>query len=141
MGGERMKKKIIATALPLLFITLIVLPACNAGLYIPVEVERLKDVGMVRMRGDPHTQSFLFHYVNLAPYTQEVRLEGDFNPSMIGLPSLPIYFVVQPGDSLDHSMYVGGSASFTLDFDVGVKRYMITEPYTTVISETVSIPP
>lgn len=63
-------KKIIAVALPLLVLSLIAIQA-NA-VVTPVEVERIKGTCFIRMRGDHHTQSFVFHYVNLSPDDQAV---------------------------------------------------------------------
>jgi len=69
-----MNKKIFTLAFLSLFVTLIALPACNAAV-TPVEVERVKDVGFIRVRGDHNSESFLFHYVNLSPDRQEVYVK------------------------------------------------------------------
>ena len=98
-------RKILALALPLMFLTLMAIPAGNAAT-TPVEVFYLKDLCFVRMRGDPYTQSFLFHYVNLSPKVQtvtviEVRIydsSGNHQYTIFGLTQL-----VPPGGSIDSS--------------------------------------
>jgi hypothetical protein len=131
-----MNKKTIAITLPLLFVVLLSTQACNA-VVTPVKVERLKDVGFVRMRGDHNTQSFLFHYVNLSP-TQEVKLFG----VVTGGPKQAIVseiFLVGTGDSLDYS--INGGYGYTFDFSVEVKEYMTVKPWILITEETVIIPP
>jgi hypothetical protein len=75
-----MNKKILALSLPLLFLSLIAIPAGNA-VVTPVEVERVKGVCFFRMRGDPQTTEFLLHYKNIAPTSelvQAVEVDGSF---------------------------------------------------------------
>lgn len=72
-------KKIITLALPLLFLGLITLQA-NAlitppEVITPIEVERVKDVCFIIMRGNHRTLLFSLHYVHLSPDAQELCLD------------------------------------------------------------------
>ena len=129
-------KKILALALPLMFLTLIVIPAGNAATK-PVQVFCSKDFYFIRMRGDPHTQSFLFHYVNLSPKVQtvtviEVRIydsSGNYQYTIFGLTQL-----VPPGDTIDSSY--PGSYGWSCFFVV-----YVTPPGITIIGSAVIPPP
>lgn len=99
-------KKVIAFALPLLFFSLMSISLAKTT---PVKVKRVKDVCFIRMRGDHHTQSFWFHYVNLSPEVQTVKLGGyvcEPNGSCAIL-LFPIPYTVPPGDSIEFSWTEG----------------------------------
>ena len=112
-----MNKKIITLAVLSLCVTLIALPACNAVI-TPVEVERVKDIYFIRMRGDHNSESFLFHYVNLSPSTQYIKLYYAVKPpgGLLVIPSLYKSFSVAPGESIDDARVAG--VGYTLDFIV-----------------------
>ena len=101
-------RKIVALALPLVFLSLITVQA-NAVI-TPVEVERAKDLYFIRMRGDHQTTSFLFHYVNLSPNPQTVAYKIAIR-SADGLPiklqEVPPSATVFPNESWDFS-FTGG---------------------------------
>lgn len=99
-------RKIVALALPLLFLSLMTIQA-NA-VVTPVEVQRVKDVCFFRMRGDPHTKEFLLHYENLSPSSdvvQAVEVRGSFiSPTghVVNVDGI-FSFAVAAGESVDKS--------------------------------------
>ena len=127
-------KKILALALPLMFLTLLTIPAGKA-VTTPIEVVRANGICYYRMRGDHHTASFLFHYVNLSPVTQTVTLSGIFF-TPLGL----VYFVTREytilsGKSIDD--VVPGGIEWTFSF------YMFVDPpgMWTLTTEVIIPPP
>ena len=140
---KNVMKKILTLVLLSLFVILMALPLCNA-VVTPVEVERVKDVGFIRTKGDHTTESFLFHYVNLAPYTQEVHIFSTTYPPD-GIPTLGIVksFVVASGESLDYAVSVPSLSGYGwyMDFRVDAKPWMTPEPWIRLVDDTVVIPP
>jgi hypothetical protein len=135
-GGEKVNKKYFLV-LVLSFVALAILPVCNA-VVTPVEIERVKDVGFVRIRGNHNTRTFLLNYVNLSPQTQEVKFER-----AIVYPKQSFWTttvdIVQPGDSLDIS--ASGGYSYILEFSVSVRIYMMIGEWTNIVADSVIIPP
>ena len=126
-------RKIVALALPLVFLSLITVQA-NAVI-TPVEVERVKDVCFIRMRGDHHTQSFLFHYDNLSPEEQVVGFRmrmWNAEGVEIKTPLLkPI--TVSPSGSIDRAF--GGGYGYTMEVKISIENYGL------VLEDSVIIPP
>ena len=129
-------KKILALALPLMFLTLMVIPAGNAATK-PVQVFCSRDVYFIRMRGDPYTRSFLFHYVNLSPKVQTVTVievniydsSGNYQYTFFG-----VVQTIPPGGSIDSSY--PASYGWSCDFVV-----YVTPPGITIIGSAVIPPP
>ncbi|MFC1488191.1 hypothetical protein ACFLRN_10955 [Thermoproteota archaeon] len=111
-----------------MFVTLIALPACNAVI-TPVEVERVKDICFIRVRGDHHTQSFLLHYVNLSPGLQGIIIHsGIYIPGGIGeLPHLEAFTNIAPGASIDVTLDTA-DYGYALQFEVFVIEGLVPFP-------------
>ena len=103
----------------------------------PVEVERLKDVYFMRVRGDHNSESFIFHYVNLSPATQSISLYYAVMPpdGILIIPSLYKTFVVPPGESIEDVRIAG--VGYTLHFIVR----SVTKPTAFEVESRVYIPP
>jgi hypothetical protein len=120
-------KKILALALPLMFLTFLAIPAGNA-VVTPVKVKRVNDVCFITVRGDHHTSKFLFHYDNLSPSSQAVHAE--FKPQS-GF-WFTISLTVIEGGSMDVS--ATGDYGMTMSFQIIVDGE-------NVLQDTVVIPP
>jgi len=125
-------KKIIAFAVLLLFFSLM---STSMASTTPVKVKRVKDVGFIRMRGDHHTQSFLFYYVNLSPEVQTVKLGGYVcePKGSCAILLFPIPYTVPPGDSIEFSWtegygYIMGLSVFANSELVGHVSVVIPPP-------------
>lgn len=125
-------KKFVAFALPLMFFSLM---STSMASTTPAKVKRVKDVCFIRMRGDHHTQSFLFYYVNLSPEVQTVKLGGYVcepnGPCAILLFRIP--YTVPPGDSIEFSWtegygYMMGLSIFVNSELVGQVSVVIPPP-------------
>lgn len=119
-------RKIVALALPLLFLSLISVSV--QAVVTPVKVKQVKDVCFITVRGDHHTRKFLAHYDNLSPNSQAVHAE--FKP--------------QSGLRLTISATIieGGSMDVTLTSDYGMTMsFQITVNGEKVLEDTVVIPP
>lgn len=130
-------RKIIALALPLLFLSLMIIQA-NA-VVTPVEVQRAKDVYFVKVKGDHRTKSFLFSYENLSPDIQDVTALFATTPCdpLPCEPPIPYSCVVTNGESLQESF--AGDYGYTLDFTINIHDIAMTYAYT--IEGSVVIPP
>jgi hypothetical protein len=145
-------RKIVALALPLLFLSLITIQA-NA-VVTPVEVERVKDVCFVRVRGAHHLppdpeekldSGFLFYYKNIEP-TGEIHSPQNvklwFHIYLGNQHDLPLtiwFYDVCPGDVIDCIVRRRPYGSH-MEFLVEVYRGDSTVP-SVIISDTVVIPP
>lgn len=122
-------KKILPLTLLLVFSSLMTIQV--KAEVRPVKVERLKDVCLIKVKGDHHTRSFLFHYDNLSPSSQSVYAE--FKPEW-GL-SFSIWVTVLGGGSMDARLtgvdYVYG---IIMNFRIEVNDVM-------VLQDAVAIPP
>ena len=122
-------KKILALTLLLVFSSLMIVQV--RAEVRPVEVERVKDVCFIKVRGDHPTRSFLFHYDNLSPSSQSVHAE--LKPEW-GL-SFSIWVTVLEGGSMDVRLtgvdYVYG---MIMNFRIEVNGVMVLE-------DAVAIPP
>jgi hypothetical protein len=125
-------KKILALALPLMFLTFLAIPAGNATVtpvkVRRVKVRRVKDVCFITVRGDHHTSKFLFHYDNLSPSSQAVHAE--FKPQS-GL-WFTISLTIIEGGSMDVS--ATGDYGMTMSFQITVDGE-------NVLQDTIVIPP
>lgn len=136
------KRTVIIVGLSLL-VSMLILPLCNAAV-TPVEVERMKDVYFVRMRGDHNTQSYLLHYVNLSPQTQEIRLIGGY--CLPGDTKVALWTIdsitVAPGDSIDVAKLAdyGKILEFSLYMRIQTGPIIIGD-WTKLLEGTVVIPP
>ena len=138
-GGEKMKKKLFTLVLLSFFVALMALPACSA-VVTPVEVEQVKDVCFIRMKGDHNSESFVFHYVNLSPHTQRVKLTGAYGlPGGLWAQWSPPEFIVPSGDSIEatRSAHYG----HVLDFTVSTRPNELLESWNVILEESVVIPP
>jgi len=131
-----MLRKIVALALPLLFLSLMTIQA-NA-VTTPVEVERAKDVYFVKVKGDHRTKSFLFNYENLSPDIQDVTATFavtpcDPSPCM----EIPFRAVCTVEEPLQES--IAGDYGYTLDFTINIHDIAMTYAY--IIEGSVVIPP
>jgi len=128
-------KRTIAFALPLLFVSLMIIQA-NAVL-VPVEVERIKDFYFCRVRGDYTTQSFLLHYVNLSPAQQVVgvfRVLWAADGSQAAMFPLILY-TLAPGESIDLDTYSYGLEHLNLRIWIDNQS-----PLPPVVDEWVKLP-
>ena len=130
-------RKVVALALPLLFLSLMTIQA-NA-VTTPVEVERAKDVYFVKVKGDHRTKSFLFSYENLSPDTQDVTATFaitpcDPNPCYEPPPIRALCTVEKP---LQES--IEGDYGYRLDFTINIHDISMTYEYT--VEGSVVIPP
>lgn len=98
-----MKKRIAPFVLPLVFLSLMMTQA-GALVVVPCEVERVKDVYFIRLRGDYQTLTFLMHYVNLSPAQQEVAIARFLwtAPGTFPVLIFPLtFYTLAPGESID----------------------------------------
>ena len=143
-------RKIVAIALPLLFLSLMTIQA-NA-VVTPVAVERVKDVCFVRVRGAHHLapdpievcdSGFLFYYKNIEPTggihsPQDVKLW--FHIYLGDQHDLPLtiwFYDVCPGDIID-CIVRRRSYGHHMEFEVSVWKAGIQ---LVLIHDTVLIPP
>jgi len=130
-------RKIVALALPLLFLSLVTIQA-NA-VVTPVEVERAKDVYFVKVKGDHRTKSFLFNYENLSPDIQDLTATFAItpcDPNPCYEPS-PIRALCTAEKPLQESLE--GDYGYTLDFTINIHDIPMTYEYT--VEGSVVIPP
>jgi hypothetical protein len=145
-------RRIVALALPLLFLSLMTIQA-NA-VVTPVEVERVKDCCFMRVRGahhvapdsiEPYDSGFLFYYKNIEPQgeihsPQDVKLW--FHIYLGDQHDLPLtiwFYGVCPGDVID-CIVRRRPYGYHMEFIVEVYMGDSTVP-TVIISDTVVIPP
>jgi len=115
-------KKVVAFVLPLLFFSLM---STSMASITPVKVKRVKDVCFIRMRGDHHTQSFLFYYVNLSPEVQTVELFGYVcePQGSCAILLFPIRYTVPPGDSIESSWTEG--YGYIMGFEIFINSELV----------------
>jgi len=131
-----MLRKIVALALPLLFLSLMTIQA-NA-VTTPVEVERAKDVYFVKVKGDHRTKSFLFNYENLSPDIQDVTATFTITPCD-PLPCMEIPFRALCTAEEPFEESIAGDYGYMLDFTINIHDTAMAYSYT--IEGRVVIPP
>lgn len=119
-------RKILALALFSIIFSLLTVQV--KGQVTPVRVERVKDVCFIKVKGDHHTKSFIFHYDNLSPSSQSVYAE--FKPEW-GM-QFSIWVTILEGSSMD--VKLTGDYGILMDFRIEVNGVKVLE-------DAVVIPP
>jgi len=128
-------RKIVALALPLLFLSLMTIQA-NA-VVTPVEVERAKDVYFVKVKGDHRTKSFLFNYENLSPDIQNLTACGEVWSGPNRICEVTWWGTVCVRESRQES--IEGDYGYTFNFTINIRDIPMTYAYT--VEGSVVIPP
>ena len=128
-------KKIVAFILPLLFLSFMIIQV-GALIVVPCEVERIKDLCFIRVKGDYPSQSFLICYVNISPVQQEVGISRHLwtAPGITPMMMMStIYYTLAPGESIVLTTNCYG-------FDYLRVRILIDNSYPPIMDEYVKIP-